>query len=157
MALFFCRDAGNGRGGATEVKARVWVGFAALCVLSGSGWLLDEWRPAMLPALLGLSVHDGLLAMCFGLGGRGGDVWGAGVAVRSLGEGCGVGRVLFALPGCVVAGAGGHVSGLTSTLAFGLVPVVVVFVVAQRSRGFGAVKARCGCLGRRLRGWGERR
>lgn len=49
----------------------------------------------------------------------------------------GWGVALLALPALVIAGAGGRVSSLTEVLVFGLVPVVVIFAMAQGSSAFG--------------------
>ena len=44
---------------------------------------------------------------------------------------------IWLAPDAVIGLAGGHVSGLTEALVFTLVPVVVVFAVAQQASGFG--------------------
>ena len=44
---------------------------------------------------------------------------------------------MFGLPEVLFAAAGGHVASMTELLVFLLVPVVVIFAVAQRSTGFG--------------------
>jgi hypothetical protein len=109
---------------------RVWLGFALLCLLQGSGLLLDQFMPPVLPGLLRLGVHDGLLACAFAAlshSRRRGQLW------RLAGWGV----VLFGVPQVLVAAAGGHVDGLVELLAGLLVPVVVVVVVAQSSGSFG--------------------
>jgi hypothetical protein len=111
---------------------REWFGFAVLCVVAGSVWLLDEAVPGPLSGLLRVAVHDGLLAVCL-------CVWGwlrAERAVRPSRMAMAA-VVLFGVPQVVLAGAGGHVSQLTAALVAMLVPVVVVLVVAQRAVGFG--------------------
>ncbi len=113
---------------------RVWVGFAALCVLAGSGWALDEVIPGLLHGLVRVAVHDGLLAVVFGLVGlrekakRDWSLW-AKLALGAI--------AIFALPQILFAAAGGHVAGTTELLIFLLVPAVVVFVVAQQADGRG--------------------
>ncbi len=110
---------------------RVWFGFAALCVLSGSGWALDEVAPGLLRGLARMAVHDGALALAFGVMSmrqRGAKKW-LGLALAAV--------AIFAVPQILFAAAGGHVSGTTVLLIFLLVPAVVVFVVAQQAAGFG--------------------
>lgn len=113
---------------------RVWVGFAALCVLAGSGWALDEVMPGLLHGLVRVAVHDGLLALVFGLVSLRGklkqewSLWGK-LALGAI--------AIFALPQILFAAAGGHAAGTTELLIFLLVPAVVVFVVAQQTDGRG--------------------
>ncbi len=109
---------------------RVWAGFALLCVLQGAGLLLDQFMPPLLPGLLRLGVHDGLLAVAFFLVSRKstGPVWAL----------AGLGIALFGLPQVLFAAAGGHVDGFTELLVTLLVPVVVVVVNAQRREAFGS-------------------
>jgi len=113
---------------------RAWVGFAALCVLAGSGWALDEVMPGLLHGLVRVAVHDGLLAVVFGLVGlrakakQDSTLWGK-LALGAI--------AIFALPQILFATAGGHVAGTTELLIFLLVPAVVVFVVAQQADGRG--------------------
>ena len=116
---------------------RLWFGFAALCVLSGSGWALDEAAPGLLRGLVRMAVHDGMLAMAFGAvsmrdrgeSKRGATIW-FGIALAAV--------AILAVPQILFAAAGGHVSGTTVLLIFMLVPAVVVFVVAQQAAGFGS-------------------
>ena len=116
---------------------RVWFGFALLCVLSGSGWALDDVAPGLLHGLLRVAVHDGVLAVVFGTA----SLLGARQAARGWrfwGK-VGLGAVLiFAVPQILFAAAGGHVAGTTELLIFLLVPAVVVFVVAQQADSRGA-------------------
>jgi len=119
-----------------EVTLRVWFGFAALCLLAGSGWAFDEAVPGLLHGLFRIAVHDGVLAVAFGVvslrdrGGiaRGWKFW-VELAVA--------GGAMFAVPQILFGAAGGHVSGGTELLVFLLVPAVVVFVVSQEADGFG--------------------
>jgi drug/metabolite transporter (DMT)-like permease len=115
---------------------RRWFGFAALCVLSGSGWALDEVAPGLLRGLVRMAVHDGLLAIAFGAFSfrdrgrvkRGAKFWVA-LALTAV--------AMFAVPQILFAAAGGHVAGTTVLLVFMLVPAVVVFGVAQQGAAFG--------------------
>ena len=113
---------------------RLWVGFAALCLLAGSGWALDEAIPGQLHGLARVAVHDGVLAMVFGLvslhdQSKPKRAW-LQIVLAAMG--------MFAVPQIVFGAAAGHVSGMTELLVFLLVPTVVVFVVAQQRAGFGA-------------------
>ena len=119
---------------------RVWLGSGALCLLAGSGWALDEAVPGLLHGLLRMAVHDGVLAAVFGLLSlrnrprvtRGWKFW---TEVATAGV------AMFALPQVLFGAAGGHVSAGTELLVFLLVPVVVVFVVAQQTEGFGGAES----------------
>ena len=115
---------------------RVLAGFALLCVLSGSGWVLDQLAPGVLHGLIRMAVHYGVLALVFGAVslrdhrkiGRGWKLW-LKLAIAAV--------AMFAVPQILFGAAGGHVSGATELLVFLLVPAVVVFVVAQQADGFG--------------------
>jgi len=112
---------------------RVWAGFGLLCVLQGSGLMLDQVMPPVLPGLLRVGVHDALLACGFAVLG----LWRRAPGGSQAGRLAGWGILLFGVPQVLVAAAGGHVDGLTELLAGLLVPVVVVVVVAERSGSFG--------------------
>ena len=114
------------------MRARLQLGFAALCVLDGSAWLVDEWHGGILQGARQLAVHSAVLAAIFLLMSRG-----KASGHPRWGSIAGWGSVLIALPAVVSAGAAGQVSRLTGVLVFTLVPVVVIFVVAQLGRGFG--------------------
>jgi drug/metabolite transporter (DMT)-like permease len=111
---------------------RIWIGFATLCLLSGSAWIFDQAAPGLLPGLPSLAVHDGFLAVAFWVASlrqpRPPAPW-AKLAAAAV--------AIFAVPQVLLAGAGGSVSSLDEVLVFLLVPVVVVVVVAQRSSSFG--------------------
>ena len=111
---------------------RVWAGFAALCLLAGSGWAVEQSEPGILGGLLRIAVHNGLLALAFGLASRGEKVQ---VEWEKIAAGA---VAMFVLPEILFAAAAWHVSGPTGVLVFLLVPVVVIFTVAQRAAGFGA-------------------
>ena len=121
------------------MKLRVWLAFAALCLLSGSGWLLAEWQPETLPGLFPVALRSGLLAILF---------WAVDQAGHSSNRQslpAGALAPLFAwsvlmasLPAVAVLYAGEHLSPLTEALVFALTPVLVVFFVSQRAVGFGA-------------------
>ncbi len=113
----------------------VFVGFFALCVLSGSGWILNELWTSPVPALIGIAAHDTFFALFFWLVSRS-PRNGAKVPIPWLKTGA-WGAALLALPQVLFATAGGKVSGFTQALVFTLVPVIVVFVLGQRG-AFGA-------------------
>jgi len=108
----------------------LWVGFAALCLLAGSGWALDEVAPGLLHGLLRVAVHYGLLAVVFAVVSLRTQTkqdwlpWGK-LALGAI--------AVFGLPQVLFAAAGGHVAGTTALLVFLGVPAVVVFVVAQQA------------------------
>ena len=131
---------------------RISAGFALLCVLSGSGWVLDELAPGLLHGLQRMAIHDGVLAVVVG-----------GLSLRNH---RGVrrhwrfwvklaiaGMAIFAVPQTLIGAAGGHVSGTTELLVFLLVPAVVVFVVAQQTDNLGSAESNLQYLTPALAGW----
>ena len=119
-----------------EMKGRLWLGFAGLCLLSGSVWLLDEVAPPVFGGPAQVAIHDGFLAGVFGLlslkfGGR------ERTSARMVFELVLAGVALLGLPAIVGAGAAGKVSSLDGVLVFCMVPAIVVFLTAQRVSGFG--------------------
>ncbi len=112
----------------------MWAGFAGYCVLAGSRWLVDAAVPPPVPGMLRVGVHEVVLAVIL-------TAWLAArrraVAWRIL-AGIGVlAGVVLLLPDAVIEAGSGSVSGLTATLVFTLIPLVVVLVVAQQGAGFG--------------------
>ena len=91
----------------------LWVGFAALCLLAGSGWALDEVAPGLLHGLLRVAVHYGLLAVVFAVVSLRTQTkqdwlpWGK-LALGAI--------AVFGLPQVLFAAAGGHVAGTTALL-----------------------------------------
>ncbi len=120
---------------------RASLGFRALCLLSGSAWILDEYfpHPARGPRWDGLL--DALLAIIFLI------FWSMArrfrnsklrrPAPRTVLELGLCGALLFALPRLAVSAAASRVTSYTETLLFMLVPLVVVFAVAHRQTTFG--------------------
>ena len=121
------------------MKLRVWIAFGSFCLLSGSGWLLREWQPETTPGLLPFAFRSGVVAILF---------WSVHQARTSCFQQplpAGVQARLFAwaalmvaLPTVVVVRADQHVSPLTETLVFALIPAFVVFFTSQHAAGFGA-------------------
>ncbi len=133
------------------MRLRAWIGFAALCLLSGSRWLLDEAIPPPLPPLLRASAHFGLISLAlvaYWLARRGSGF----PLMRSSLLLTTFGAAVWIVPDAVISGAGGHVTGLTEALVFTLVPVVVVFAVAQQTEQFGVGDDPRGLLGPALGG-----
>ncbi len=114
------------------MSGRAWMGFGLLCVLSGSGWILDERWTSPLTGLARSAVHEVVLALIFGVvAGMPRKRWSGG---RQLWQVALWGAVLVALPQVVIAGAGGRVSSFTAVLVFTLVPAIVVILEAQEGR-----------------------
>jgi hypothetical protein len=105
-----------------------WIGFAVLCVLAASSWVIPQNSPSVVPSLEEQGILFfliGFLALLISL--RGGwrrqkvsEYW--RVAVGSLG--------FFGVPLVVAEYAGGSVPAITRSALFALAPVVVVIVVA---------------------------
>ena len=133
------------------MSRRVFVGFFALCVLSGSGWMLNELRISPASALTRIAAHDAFFALFFWLISRS-QRNGSKVPILWFKTGA-WGATLLALPQVLFATAGGKVSGFTQALVFTLVPVIVVFVMGQRG-AFGAEDNPHGLLGPALAGFG---
>lgn len=117
------------------MKAKLWFGFLALCLLAGSAWLYDMSAPGIFSGLPRTALHNGLVALACA-------VWAfwrreTSPAPRVYAKLAGTGVMLFALPEIVLAGASSHVNQATEVLVFMLVPVVVVFCVGQQRAGFG--------------------
>ena len=144
MALFCCPSPTGIPGilrraaAPVRVKLRIWIAFAALCLLSGSGWLLREWQPDSPSGLLPIALRSGLLAIAF---------WAANLGLsRSRGQRLPAGAqlplfgwavLMSALPTVAVVCAGEHISSLTETFVFALVPVFVIFFLSQSTADFG--------------------
>ena len=121
------------------MKLRIWIIFAALCLLSGSGWLLNEWLPERLPGMLPTALRSGLLTAGFWLVHRGTRRSNKNqLNSGTLGPLLGWSVLLTALPTVAIVHASEHISPLTETLVFTLVPVFVVFFASQSAIGFGA-------------------
>ena len=118
------------------MKRRVWIGFTALCLLSGSRWLLDAALPSPIEPVLRQALHSLLLLPLFAL-----------FAIRKRKSyklaihdtGCLIAwsTLLFALPLIVLDMAEGKLPSLTISLVLMLGPAMVVFITAQRSSAFG--------------------
>jgi drug/metabolite transporter (DMT)-like permease len=112
---------------------RAWAGFLLVCLLQGSGLILDQLMPPLLSGLLRFGIHNVLLGALFLLASRGRSAAG-GASAASLAM---WGTLFFGVPRIVFAGAGGHVDGFTELLVTLLLPVVVVVVTSQRNVSFG--------------------
>ena len=133
------------------MNRRVWAVFLMLCLLSGSGWILDEWWTSPLSGLGRSAWHEALLALLFGgayrtrrRAGEGGKAWGR---IAAWGAG------MIGVPQMVIAGTGGRISGFTEVLVFTLVPAIVVILEAQRE-GLGSGEDSLGKLGPAIAGVG---
>jgi len=106
----------------------LWIAFAALCVLSGTSWVIPREIPDGLPpleqqgAIFGVI---GLLALPFagrGAWSRSRGLWCGGLAAAGVG--------FFGVPVVVTEYARGSVPAISRSALFAVVPVVVVMVVA---------------------------
>ncbi len=120
---------------------RILLAFIALCLLSGSGWLLGEWHPETISGPFPVALRSGLLAMLF---------WVVDRRRHSNQQRLPVGVqaslfawfvLMVALPTLAVVHAGQYLSPLTETLVFTLSPVLMVFFVSQSSAGFGVTES----------------
>ena len=112
----------------SSMRSIRWIGFAVLCVLAASSWVIPQNSPSVLPSLEEQGILFfliGFVALLISL--RGGwrrqevsEFW--RVAVGSLG--------FFGVPLVVAEYAGGSVPAITRSALFALAPVVVVIVVA---------------------------
>ena len=113
--------------------------FTALCLLAGSGWIVDEFSPPVLDGMLRVAVHMGLLAMLFALG------WlfkrNARISPRLCLEVTLGGVALIVPPSLISFAASGKVTSLDEELCFVLIPALVVFLTAQSSVTFGAAES----------------
>ncbi len=105
-----------------------WIGFAVLCVLAASSWVIPETSTRVLPLL----EEQGILFCLIGtfallLSVRGGWSKQKDSVFWRVGAG---GLGFFGLPMVVAEYAGSSVPAITRSALFALVPVVVVIVVA---------------------------
>ena len=115
------------------MRWKVVVGFAALCLLSGSSWAIPPAMGDGLPLL----EEQGLLFGAIGLTAllfswRGGWARPDGLLLAQIG---GAAVAFFGVPIVVVEYAGASVSSLTRSALFAVVPVVVGLVVAAGDGG----------------------
>jgi drug/metabolite transporter (DMT)-like permease len=105
----------------------LWVAFAALCILSGTSWVIPEMSSG-LPALEQRGILFGLIGMVALLFAG----WGVWVRVTSeLYLRLGAAAVgLFGVPMVVAEYAGGSGRGSNGAVLFAMVPVVVVMTLA---------------------------
>ena len=119
-----------------KMTVRLWLGFGTLCLLTGSGWLLDEWRPSEWNGVRQLFFYHLVGAALFAAVSTWLQAWPVAwrgwLRLVTLG---GLGVVLFAVPTLVLAGS--TVGSTTGALIFLGLPAVVVFVEAQNDRSFG--------------------
>jgi drug/metabolite transporter (DMT)-like permease len=114
-----------------QPKTRTTLVFAALCLLSGSAWMIDEFYPEIITGPAHTAAHDGLLAILFAVASLRGHrerfaprLW-LELALCSI--------ALFALPTILATGSGGQVASLSIILISTSIPAIVVFLAAQAS------------------------
>ena len=115
------------------MRWQVWALFAALCILSGSSWMIPPSMSEGLPSLEEqalLFVVLGITASLFSWRG----MW-AGYGGLQLVRTGGAAIAFFGLPIVVVEYAGASVSSITRSALFAMVPVVVGLVVAAGDGG----------------------
>ncbi len=102
------------------------IAFTALCLVAGSGWIVDAALPDALPGALGLLFDSALLALIFFLtGGR--------QLPRAPLRILGYAALLVAAPVALASLSSGHLSSTTIVLVYTLVPAATVFFAAQAS------------------------
>jgi hypothetical protein len=119
------------------MKTRSSLGFAALCLLSGSGWMIDQFYPPVLNGPARVAVQDGLLALLFFTAASLKEPR-RRLKREQIFELGWAGAALLAVPAVVGAGASGQVADLDGVLCYAAVPAIVVFLLSQYSSGFGA-------------------
>jgi drug/metabolite transporter (DMT)-like permease len=112
-----------------EMKPRIWLALAALCLLSGSGWIADQFYPSVFNGPLHTITHEILIAILFA---RFAINRSRPLTTRLWSELAFAGIALLALPQIMIAGAGGSVASSTVLLVFALCPAIVVFLAAQQ-------------------------
>jgi len=118
----------------------LWIAFAALCILSGTFWLIPDSMTSEVPPLerQGLVFGGvGLAAVFFAgrvLRNRIGDLQWVWLAVAAMG--------FFGVPIVVAGYVRGSVPAISRSALFAMVPVVVVLVVAASDRAEGESSAR---------------
>ena len=119
------------------MRTRHWLWFAALCLLSGSGWLVDQASPPVLSGPLRVAIQDGVLALVFAVATR---LRGSLVRITRARwiELALAGIALLAVPSIVAAGAASSVPDIDGVLCYAFVPVAVIFILSQASANFGA-------------------
>jgi hypothetical protein len=133
------------------VPSRVWWVFGLFCFVSGSRWLVEEAVPAPMPLLPREALHHAVLMIVFGALAVRREKGRSKTLLQWLAV-AGAATLVFVLPDVVIAGATGKVASLTITLVFMLVPVVVVFIVAQQASSFGVDDGVRGLLGPAIAG-----
>ena len=102
-----------------------WSAFAALCLLTGSGWILDAALPAALPGAFESLFDNASLALLFFLANRPRPRF----PVKVLGYLA----LLLAVPGALVSLVDGRLSTTTIVLIYTLIPAATIFFAAQSS------------------------
>ena len=106
---------------------RALLSYIALCLLAGSGWILDQALPPALPGALGFLVDGTLLTLSFGAIAK--------LRLPSFSPAtlacC---AIVFALPGALAVLAQGRLSDPTIVLIYTLVPAATIFFAAQTSQ-----------------------
>jgi drug/metabolite transporter (DMT)-like permease len=106
----------------------LWVAFAALCILSGTSWMIPDEVSEGLPRLEQQGLLFGVIGViAFFVAGRG--VWFQWMSLRFVWL-VAAGVAFFGVPIVVVEYARGSVPAISRSALFAMVPVVVVMVVA---------------------------
>jgi drug/metabolite transporter (DMT)-like permease len=111
------------------MKRKTALAFAALCLLSGSAWMIDQFYPEILTGPIRTAAHEGLFAILFALAylrSRRDQLTSRAWLELAI---CGI--ALLALPTILATGSGGQVASLTVILISTAIPVIVVFITAQ--------------------------
>ena len=126
------RSGGSGVSGDQVIRGRLAWGVAALCLVSGSGWLLVQAYPSELGYPFAGCIHFAVIGAVTGLYALGASL--RNTERRSTGwvsllTTCVAGVCLFALPAAALQFVGGVVPPVTGVALFCLVPVMTVVCV----------------------------
>ena len=106
----------------------LWVGFAALCILSGTSWAISGDAFDDLPLLERQGLLFGVIGViAFFVAGR--EMWLQWMSLRVLWLGA-AGVAFFGVPAVAAEYARGSVPAINRSALFAMVPVVVVLTVA---------------------------
>lgn len=113
------------------MRPKHWLAFAALCLVSGSRWLVTDSLPSTLPFNLQQTLHFSLLALVFALLSR------KHLRIVLLKPLILPAILFFALPILASSLADGEIASTTQAVLFTLLPSIVILAIAQQATSFG--------------------